>query len=266
MSHEFQQHFLGRIRSIIDKYKIKGTIAVALSGGKDSTACFHALNKFNFKLLPFYIDVGIHGFSEKCEEMAEKISNELGYNLNVIRVRDYGIDINKAKKKCSVCGTVRRYLMNKFAFENGCDYIATGHNLDDIVTFAFNNLANVNILNFRGMKPFLEGNEKVKMVAKIKPLYYLKDDECLSYVKMNDLPYCRETCPYAKDAPTLEIKEWLNKIEKKRNGMLLNFAKSFSKIEEKMEKSEIRACNICGYPSYGRICKFCKLRRKYGKI
>ena len=264
---DFEKYFMGRIRSVIDRYKIKGCIAMALSGGKDSMAAFHALTNFKFKLIPFYIDLGIKGYSEKCEKYAKEIATMLGYELHVVRLKDYGIDLSKEKKKCSVCGTAKRYLMNKFAFENGCNYIATGHNLSDAITFAFNNLASVNILNFRGMKPVLEGNENVRMVARFKPLFYLKDDECMKYVEMNKLPYCNEKCPYQKEAPTVELKKWIHEFEEKRNGIMLNFAKSFEKIEERMEKKqEIRQCSICGYPSYGKICKFCRLREKHAKI
>lgn len=261
----FIKYFMGKIRSVIDKFNIKGKIAVALSGGKDSAACFYALYKLKLELIPFYIDLGIKEYSKACLKEAEKICNELGYELNVIELEEYGIDLNKKKRQCSICGTAKRYLMNKFAYENACNYVATGHNLSDIVTFALNNFANVNILNFRGNKPYLEGNLKYKMVSKVKPLYYLKDKECMLYAYINDLPYCDMECPYSINAPTLKIKEWLNEIEKEMPGIILNFAKSFWKIEDKMqekEKVKLNRCEICQYPSYGKMCKFCKIRFK----
>ncbi len=259
----FIKYFLGKVRSIIDKFKIEGKIAVALSGGKDSAACFHALHSLKLNLLPFYINLGIKGYSDICEKKAKELCESLGYELQVIYLNDYGIDLEKYEKPCSACGTAKRYLMNKFAFENDCKYIATGHNLSDIVTFALNNLMNVNILNFRGNKPYLEGNENYKLVAKIKPLYWLKDKECMIYAWINELVYAEEECPYAVNAPTIKIKEWLNEIEAKMPGSMLNMAKSFWKMEEKMErKPKLNLCNRCGYISYGKICKFCKLRKK----
>jgi len=264
---EFEKYFIGRVRSVIDKYKVKGKIAMALSGGKDSAAAFHVLRRLGFDIIPFYIDLNIPSYSEECKKYAMELAEEMGYSLAIVKLADYGIDISKAKKKCSVCGTARRYLMNKFAFENECDYVATGHNLSDAITFAFNNLASVNILNFRGMKPVLEGKKDVRMVARFKPLYYLTDMDCMEYVRIHNIPYCTKTCPYSKNAPTLEIKEWIHDMERKRHGIMLNFAKSFEKLEDAMKKEgEIKTCKICGYPSYGNVCKFCKLRMKYGKI
>ena len=34
-------------------------------------------------------------------------------------------------KPCSVCGLIKRYIMNRVAHDHGYDVIATGHNLDD---------------------------------------------------------------------------------------------------------------------------------------
>ncbi|MCD6512110.1 MAG: TIGR00269 family protein [Thermoplasmata archaeon] len=263
---EYNRYFYGRVRSVMDKYRVKGNIAVALSGGKDSAVMLHVLSKFDLNLCPFYINIGIPEYSKKCMEYAIKAASHYGYEIEIINLADYGIDINYAKKKCSVCGTVRRYLMNKFAFENECDYVATGHNLSDTVTFALNNMINVNTMNMRGAKPVMEGNKDIKMVARLKPLYWLRDDEIAIYAEINSISYCKDICPYAKHAPTLVIKEWIHELEKRMNGSMINLAKSFSKIEDMMDRTEPRTCDICGYPSYGRICKFCKLRREHEKI
>ena len=259
----FIKYFLGRVRSIIDKFGISGEIAVALSGGKDSAACFHALHSLNFDLQPFYINLHIPGYSEICQKKAEELCSNLGYKLKIIDVEEYGISIANKKKPCSICGTVKRYLMNKFAYEHGYKYVATGHNLSDAVTFALNNLANVNMLNFRGNKPYLEGREEYKMVAKVKPLYWLKDKECMLYVILNELPFADEECLFAKNAPTIKIKEWIHSIESEQPGIMANMAKSFWKIEEMIERDEkINKCKKCGFASYGSVCKFCKIRKR----
>jgi len=262
----FNLYFQGRVRSVVDKFHIKGRIAVALSGGKDSLAMFHSLHSLKMDLLPFFINLGIPSYSEASKKACEKICDELGYSLQEINVADYGIFLEEHEKPCSVCGTVKRYLMNRFAHENSCHYVATGHNLSDIVTFAINNFANANIMNFRGNKPYLEGRKEYNMVAKIKPLFYLTDKECMNYASINNLEDVKEKCPFSRDAPTLKIKKWIHAMEEEMPGIMLNMAKSFWRIEERMqEKVEIKKCSICGYPSYGRICKFCKIRRSERK-
>ncbi|MCD6481548.1 MAG: TIGR00269 family protein [Thermoplasmata archaeon] len=263
----FNMYFRGKVRSVIDKFQIKGKIAVALSGGKDSLALFHALHFLKMDLIPFYINLGIPSYSPASEKACEKICHDLGYTLQKIDLADYGISLEEHEKPCSVCGTVKRYLMNRFAHENGCKYVATGHNLSDIVTFALHNLANANIMNFRGNRPFLPGREEYNMVAKIKPLFYLTDKECMNYTSINNLEYVKEKCPFSREAPTLKIKKWVHAMEEEMPGMMLNMAKSFWRLEEKMDDEiKLNRCSICGYPSYGRICKFCRIAgRSKGK-
>lgn len=259
----FKKYFLGRVRSVIDKFSINGRIAVALSGGKDSSACLHALHNLKLDLLPFYINLGIESYSDKCQKKAEEVCSLLGYELHVLDIKEYGINLADESKPCSICGTVKRYLMNKFAYEMKCNYVATGHNLSDVVTFALNNFSSGNILNFRGNKPYLEGKEKYKMVAKIKPLYYLKDKECMLYTYINKLPYATEDCPHALNAPTVLIKEWVHEMEGKKPGTMLNMAKSFWRLEEMIEKDvRLNQCERCGYASFRNICKFCRIREK----
>ncbi len=262
----FSEYFLGKVRSVIDKFNVKGKIAVALSGGKDSAACLHALHKLRREVEPFYINLRIPGYSDACEKKARELCEMLGYNIEVIDIAEYGISLEREKKPCSTCGTVKRYLMNKFAFERNCSCVATGHNLSDAVTFALNNLANVNILNFRGNKPYLEGREEYRMVAKVKPLYWLKDKECMLYALIKNLPFAEEECPHSINAPTLKIKDWIHMMEGEWPNIMTNFAKSFWKIEEMMERDvEIKTCKKCGFASYASVCKFCKIRERQEK-
>jgi len=263
----FNMYFRGRVRSVIDKFQIKGRIAVALSGGKDSAAVMHVLHILGMEIVPFHINLDIPSYSSSSEEVCHRLCNSLGYKLQVINLREYGISLEEEEKPCSVCGTAKRYLMNRFAYENECKYVATGHNLSDTVTFAMNNLANVNMMNFRGNKPYLEGKEKYRMVAKIKPLFYLKDDECMNYVSINEITHTEEVCPHQKEAPTIKLKDWIHEIEEEVPGTMLNLAKSFWKIEDMIDKEvKLKTCSICGYPSYGNICKFCRIRKKHTNL
>jgi len=145
------------VSKVLNEYEVEGEIAVALSGGKDSSTCLNALTHFDrIEVKPFFIDLGIGEYSEKSLESAEEASSELGLDLDIIDLQDrYGKDIpelneEEGGKPCSLCGTVKRYLMNRYAYENDFDYVATGHTLSDEVSSTFNNLANVYLTPFRG--------------------------------------------------------------------------------------------------------------------
>ncbi len=267
-ANHFKRYFLAQVGKVLNKYEISGKVTVALSGGKDSSTCVEALTHFDrIDVEPFHIDLGIGEYSEKSLEISKKICENYGINLHVIDLEEeYGKpipEINKeaSGKACGICGMVKRYLMNKFAHENNFNYVATGHNLSDEVSSTFNNLANVYLTPFRGLEPVLEEKEEYNMVARAKPLFWLKDKECLIYAETNNIPYYHEECPLSKDSPTNELKEWLHDLDSGKPKILRNFAKSFIRIEERMEKDdgELKTCNNCGYPTATKICKFCRV-------
>lgn len=268
--NHFKRYFLGQVGKVVNKYDVRGSVAVALSGGKDSAVALETLTHFKqVNLKPFFIDLGIKGFSEASLDSAKKLAKDLNLNLDVVDLKErYGFDLPKIhrrqkKSMCSLCGLVKRYLMNKYAFENRFDWLATGHNLSDVVTFSFNNLANVQPSLLRSMKPTLEGREKYKLVAKLKPLYWLKDEEVLKYAQINDVMFNQVVCPHPSEAPTLELKSWLHELDSTMPGILRNYVKSFIKIGDQIEEDEetINNCERCGYAASTRTCSFCRMMR-----
>lgn len=267
----FKRYFLGQVEKVLDKFEIEGKVAVAISGGKDSMACLHALSHFDrIEIRPFHIDLGIGDYSKKSLEAAEDMCQELGLNLDLIELEGkYDRTIpelseEESGKSCGICGTVKRYLMNKYAYENELDHVATGHNLSDEMASTFNNLANVYFTPLRGMKPMLENRREYGLVSRVKPLYYLKDKEALVYSEICNVIYYHGECPLATDSPTDELKEWLHKLDSERPGILRNFAKSFMRLEDRTEldHGELKTCERCGYATSTKICRFCRLMER----
>lgn len=271
-TNHFKRYFLSHVGKVLDKYTVDGEVSVAISGGKDSSACLEALTHFDrVKVSAFHIDLGIGEYSRRSRNHVKKITDELDIDLDIIDLeREYNFNIpdlieKRKEKACSLCGMIKRYIMNKYIFENDYDYLATGHNLIDEVSSTFNNLANVYLTPFRGLKPVLENDHEYRLSARIKPLFYLKEKECLVYVETNMINYLHGECPLSIGAPTNQLKEWLQILDSKRPGILRNFARSFMRIEEKMSnnRDEINKCKNCGYATATRICKFCRVVKDF---
>ncbi len=266
-SDHYREYFLGQVRKVMDKFRVGGKVCVAVSGGKDSAACLEALTHFRgIELEAFFLDLGIPRFSRGSLKKVSELCEELGVDLTVVSLKErWGKSIpeilkERKGKACSLCGTVKRYVMNAYSYEGRFDFLATGHTLSDVVSSTLNNLANVYVQAFRGVGPFLEAKEEFKLSRKIKPLYYLTDEECKLYSELLELPFYTGKCPYVSDAPTKRIKAWLNRLERDQPGVLRNFAKSFTLLESSMEnRGEILKCKRCGYATTTRICKFCRL-------
>jgi len=265
----FNQWVRGRVESVIRKFKVKGKIAVAISGGKDSATCLKLLSTFkNLQIFPFHINLGIKSYSKSCLKAVRKVCSELKLEPHIIDLKkEYGITLDRIKgRKCSDCGTIKRYLSNKFAFENRLDWVATGHNLTDELVFILNNLLSGQVSQLLRIGPALPSMKEKKLVGRIKPLYFLMESETEKFAILNEIPFYRGKCPYSKEAPTTSLKKIVKVLEKDYPDKVRNLVNSFLRIKEKLpeERFKTKFCKKCGYPSLGKICKFCRIVQASG--
>ncbi|RLF25684.1 MAG: hypothetical protein DRM97_00955 [Thermoprotei archaeon] len=115
-------------------------------------------------------------------------------------------------KPCSVCGILRRYMMNGIAREEGANFLATGHNLDDEVQAFIMNIIRGNI---RGIvqEGIVTKATDPKLIARIKPLYFCLDKEMRLYVELRSIKHVKRACPYVKFSVRGFVRDWLNQLE-----------------------------------------------------
>ncbi|AEH50894.1 TIGR00269 family protein [Pseudothermotoga thermarum] len=269
-AEHFKEYFEKRVEMTIKKYSMfsrKDKILVAVSGGKDSTTVWFVLAKLGYKVSGMNIDVGtVPADVNKLKDFASSIGSE----LITVDSRELleGLTVPEAAKivkrpVCSVCGSVRRYIMNKVASENGFTVLVTGHNLDDEASFLLGNLLNWNLDYLRRQKPVLPATEE-GFSKKAKPLVLLTEKETFTYAFINNLPFSEEICPYSKEATSLHYKHMLNEIELKHPGTKLRFYDGFQKanlFEDNMVV-ELKKCNVCGYPTTTDVCSFCRMKER----
>ena len=118
----------------------KDKVLVAVSGGKDSLSLWFALHRLGYETYGLHVSLGIEEweFSKKSLEICQRFSERIGRPLIVFNLKEeFGYSINEIAKGagrkdvCSVCGTFKRYIMNKVCKEKGFKVIATGNILDD---------------------------------------------------------------------------------------------------------------------------------------
>ena len=276
-----QGGYLNKIFRAIEKYKLveKGDkIFVALSGGKDSAAVLFALKKFKeernleFEIIGFHINLGTIG-SEKIQEIVEKQCELAGVKLIVFELKKEGINLSEIAKKnrrpvCSVCGVIKRYLMNKIPRELGATKIATGHHGDDILVFFIKNILGMNYSWIGKFRPKVESNNP-KLLTKIRPLFFVGRKENEEFVKNLGVPYVQESlCIYFKEKLKLYEKtnKWydiIDRLESEVPGFKERLLNSVIKMSSYFESEEqLKLCKICGEPTNTEICAFCRLTGK----
>lgn len=264
--------FLDHTERAIHKFKMftrEDHILVAVSGGKDSLALWHALRELGYIADGFYIDLGIvgsDGYSEKSKRACEALSERLGRPLRIESVEGHvGAPIPQikeltARSSCSACGLVKRYFMNRTSLEMGYDVIATGHNLDDEVAVLFSNTLRWEMGYLARQYPVLEDREGLK--KKVKPFIYFTEKQTTLYALVKSLPYVRDECPYAVGATTLEYKDIINRLEHESPGTKRRFLDGFFKSRHLFAESEyisLTPCTICSQPTVGEVCAYCRL-------
>jgi uncharacterized protein (TIGR00269 family) len=277
-AHLCKNHFIEdverRVKRDIRKFKMIGKnekIAVALSGGKDSIALLYMLHKVfgnrkDLEIIAITIDEGVSGYREHTLEHAKNVTSELGIRRIVRSFADgFGTTLDelvlkKDKAACTLCGVLRKNLLNITARELGADKLAMGHNLDDESQTIMMNYLRGDVDRMKRMT----GERQPGLVLRIKPLRSIPEKEVALYGILNELPVSTDECPYAGGALRNEIREMINNYEVKHPGTKHALLCGFDKISSSFPApgTKIMKCNICGEPGSEIICKTCSLLGK----
>lgn len=249
-------------------------VLVAVSGGKDSLALWHALTRLGYQADGMHIRLGIGGYSRRSLEASERFAERHGLTLHQVDLEEeYGYAVPQLRnqregKPCAACGTVKRYHFNKVAVDLGYDVVATGHNLDDEAARLLGNVIHwqADFLGRQG--PVLESTHP-RLARKVKPLYRLAERDSAAYAIIERLEYILEDCPLASGAKSLEYKDALNRLEDSQPGLklsfLLGFLKSGREAVGRGEPVTLRECAECGQPTTTAVCAYCRMRRRQAR-
>jgi len=265
----FVRHFESTVVATVKKYKLIGKndrVAVACSGGKDSTALLYLLHKwFGNKVTALAIDEGIAGYRSHTLKDLQAFCSKNDIPLKILSFkREFGFTLDTALKRfpglpCSLCGTLRRYLLNKGA--KGFTKIATGHNLDDEAQSIMMNLFKDNLEIAARLGPVSGVVADADFVPRVKPLYLCPEKEVAAYSYIMGFGVSFNECPYSTVSFRASVRDFLNELEEDYPDAKLNIAKSFlkllPKLKEKYSAVSVRHCATCGEPSSNDTCKAC---------
>jgi tRNA-5-methyluridine54 2-sulfurtransferase len=253
-------------------------ILVAVSGGKDSLALWDVLLRAGYRADALTINLGIGSYSTKSLAKTRRYADcypeakLLVYDLRIEAgesLREIAQRVRRARDHpCSLCGLVKRHVMNQVARDGEYDVLATGHNLDDEAATLFGNLLNWQMGYLTRQAPVLPARAD-GLVRKVKPFCRFYERETAAYAILRDIDYMLDECPHAAGATSLEQKAVLNQLEHLHPGTKTRFYLGFlrSRAEGLFRYQEnsvpgLHPCEACGQPtSAPELCAFCRLWR-----
>jgi tRNA(Ile)-lysidine synthase TilS/MesJ len=262
----FPDAFARRVLKTLRRYQMLGKghhhLGIAVSGGKDSAALLHALwslrGRLNLRLSALHIDMGLGEYSELSLQAVTELTDKLRLPLVVERVADYGVRIQPvgAFAHCSVCGAVRRALMDRTGLREGWFAVATGHTLDDWLQQMLKRLLTGRL---DAPKPVLPGDEVHP--RKLKPLSLMPDEACREYVAIEGLPHLATQCSNFSPE-THRLKQVFALLELLAPSSKMQLANTLMKaMKAPPPGGPDRPCPECGQPTGTDLCPLCRLRR-----
>jgi len=248
-------------------------IVVACSGGKDSTSLLYLMKKItekrkDIKITALAIDEGIHGYRNESLKFLTEFCKNNQVDLKIFSYKEeFGKSLDEILKTykgipCSICGVLRRYLLNKKSKELGATKLATGHNLDDEAQSITMNFFRNNVEVSARMGPFTGVRRHPKFIPRIKPLYMLTEKEVTSYAFLKGFMDKFNECPNSQQAYRNNIRNMLNEFEVKFPGTKHGIVQSFIEILPLLKTHykgtrEIGSCIKCNEPCSQKICQTC---------
>ncbi len=283
-SHLCEEHFKTYVEKRVKKEIRKqinvrsgDTIAVAVSGGKDSMVTLHILDEVfgerkDVTLCAISIDEGIEGYRPPSLDIVRSFCKEHGITSYIRSFSEMGMEMDRIasvsgeNSPCTYCGVFRRKLMNDQAREAGAKYLATGHNLDDMAQSIMMNFVRGDVERLARLGP----HTKIQpgLIPRFHPLRMIPEKESLLYAMVSGIPYWDGECPYYMEALRNQYRDLVDQLEDRSPGSKFSILASYDTLKpiltDHFPQSGLHMCS-CGEPTLGKECKACELRSSLEK-
>ena len=241
-------------------------IAVCMSGGKDSmlmAKCFQELKrhgKIDFEVVYLVMNPGYNEINKQ-----KIISNAKLMNIPIEMFESNIFDcVAKIDNNpCYIFARMRRGYLYKKAKELGCNKIALGHHFDDVIeTILMGMLYGSQV---QTMMPKLHSTYHPDMQL-IRPMYYVKEADILSWKQRNDLEFIQCACRFTENCTICdnggggskreEVKKLIKKLRQDYKNIDINIFRSVENVN---------LDTIISYKKNGEIHHFLDEYDKKGK-
>ncbi|HOD02504.1 MAG TPA: tRNA 2-thiocytidine biosynthesis TtcA family protein, partial [Clostridiales bacterium] len=174
------------------------SIAVCISGGKDSMLMAKLIQQLirqsDFPFSATYLVMN-PGYNDFNREKIESNAALLHIPITIFETDIFKVANNTNENPCYLCARMRRGHLYAKAKELGCNKIALGHHMSDVIETTFMGMMYGSQL--QGMLPRIKSTNFDGMQL-IRPMYCILEENIMAWSKYNDLEFIRCACRFTE--------------------------------------------------------------------
>ncbi len=173
-------------------------IAVCISGGKDSMLLavlmrlLQRISEVPFNVTYLVMDPG---YNEINRRKIEENASMLNIPINVFESDIFSVADSVEKSPCYLCARMRRGHLYAKAKEMGCNKIALGHHMSDVIETTLMGMMYGSQL--QGMMPRIKSTNFSGMEL-IRPMYCILEEDIISWKNYNELSFIQCACRFTE--------------------------------------------------------------------
>ena len=232
-------------------------IAVCISGGKDSMLMAKLMQQLHrCSDVPFQIEFIVMdpGYNEANRQQIINNAKLLEIPIKIFDTDIFNVANNTEKNPCYLCARMRRGHLYSIAQSLGCNKIALGHHMSDVIETTVMGMFYGS--QIQAMPPKLHSTNFEGMEL-IRPLYCINEDDILAWVCYNNLEFLQCACRF-----TEEFGNGQEGIGKSKRQEIKQLIKELKKTNPNIEKCIFASLhNVCldtfiEYKSKGKTHSF----------
>ncbi len=186
-------------------------IAVCISGGKDSMILAVLMRMLQrYSEVPFELEYIVMdpGYNAENRRKIEENAKILNIPVSFFNSDIFNVVVKIEQNPCYLCARMRRGYLYSRAKELGCNKIALGHHMSDVIETTVMGMFYGS--QIQAMLPRLKSTNYEGMEL-IRPMYCIKEDAIIAWSRYNNLEFIRCACRFTEDYKTNDNKEGLSK-------------------------------------------------------
>lgn len=211
-------------------------IAVCISGGKDSMLMAKLMQQLQkFSEVPFEIVYLVMdpGYNEINRKKIESNAALLHVPITIFETNIFKVANNADKYPCYLCARMRRGNLYAKAKELGCNKIALGHHMSDVIETTLMGMMYGS--QIQGMLPRLKSTNFEDMEL-IRPMYCILEKDIIAWKNYNELEFIQCACRFTENCTMCdnggggskrqEIKTLIKRLKKDNPNIEINLFNS----------------------------------------